>query len=203
MIRRNADGTREASSWEEFARWAKEVFKGDGEGICVLSEASSSPSLADMRARLKKALPKAEWFEYEPSGDVGFSLGDAVLLHDAMFSDRMPSHGVLDLAEAKVIVAIDADLFGGGDPLAIKYARDFAAGRRLHGAGWRDEPALRGRVGPQHHGRLRRPPPRRAAERDCPISRDNWPGARRRRGYAAAEFDSGIDRRLSSSSRRT
>ena len=49
VIRRNADGTREASSWEEFARWAKEVFKGDGEGICVLSEVSSSPSLADMR----------------------------------------------------------------------------------------------------------------------------------------------------------
>ena len=134
VIRRNADGTREASSWEEFARWAKEVFKGDGEGICVLSEVSSSPSLADMRARLKKALPKAEWYEYEPSGDVGFSLGDAVLLHDVMFSDRMPSHGVLDLAQAKIIVAIDADLFGGGDPMAIKYARDFAAGRRLHGA---------------------------------------------------------------------
>ena len=49
VIRRNADGTREASSWEEFARWAKDVFKGDGKGICVLSEASSSPSLADMR----------------------------------------------------------------------------------------------------------------------------------------------------------
>ena len=39
---------------------------------------------------------------------------------------------VLELADAKVIVSLDADLFGGGSPLAIKYARDFAAGRRLH-----------------------------------------------------------------------
>ena len=39
---------------------------------------------------------------------------------------------VLELADAKVIVSLDADLFGGGSPLAVKYARDFAAGRRLH-----------------------------------------------------------------------
>ena len=39
---------------------------------------------------------------------------------------------VLELADAKVIVSLDADLFGDGSPLAIKYARDFAAGRRLH-----------------------------------------------------------------------
>ena len=39
---------------------------------------------------------------------------------------------MLELANAKVIVSLDADLFGGGSPLAIKYARDFAAGRRLH-----------------------------------------------------------------------
>ena len=34
-----------------------------------------------------------------------------------------------------MIVSLDADLFGGGDPMAIKHARDFAAGRRLHKAG--------------------------------------------------------------------
>ena len=70
------------------------------------------------------AMPKAEWFEYEPVTEI----------YDEMQewqSDRFAR--VLDLAQAKVIVAVDADLFGGGDPLAIKYARDFAAGRRLHG----------------------------------------------------------------------
>ncbi len=39
---------------------------------------------------------------------------------------------VVDLKDAKVIVSFDADLFGDGSPLAIKYARDFAAGRKLY-----------------------------------------------------------------------
>ena len=123
VIRRNADGTREASSWEEFARWAKGVFKGDGKGICVLSEASSSPSLADMRARLKKALPKVQWFEYRP--------------RRRQCPDESPGLFATEpwnSIKPKMIVSLDADLFGGGDPLAIKYARDFAAGRRLDGA---------------------------------------------------------------------
>jgi molybdopterin-containing oxidoreductase family iron-sulfur binding subunit len=125
VIRRSADGTRSASSWEEFARWGKDVFKGNGKGICVLSEVSSSPSLADMRKRFRKAPPKAGWFEYEPVTEI-------YDVYEEWQSDRYAR--VLDLTRAKVIVAVDADLFGGSDPLAIKYARDFAAGRRLHGA---------------------------------------------------------------------
>jgi Fe-S-cluster-containing dehydrogenase component len=121
VIRRNANGKREASSWEEFARWAKGVFKGDGKGICVLSEASSSPSLADMRRRFQAALPKAEWFECEP------------FIDDAARGMSRLSRRVLDLSQAKVVLSLDADLFGGGSPLAIKYARDFASGRLLHG----------------------------------------------------------------------
>jgi molybdopterin-containing oxidoreductase family iron-sulfur binding subunit len=138
VIRRNADGTREASSWEEFARWAKGVFKGDGKGICVLSEASNSPSLAHMRERFKKALPKSTWYEYEHMVEAELCLGGTRSLKDGLWTYHGPScHelDILDLTRAKVIVSLDADLFGGGDPMAIKYARDFAAGRRLHGAG--------------------------------------------------------------------
>ena len=40
---------------------------------------------------------------------------------------------VPDIAKARVIVCLDADLFGPGDPLAVKYARDFADHRRLQG----------------------------------------------------------------------
>ena len=69
VIRRQRnDKDRKAlpTGWDDFARWAKGVFKGDGRGICVLSEVSNSPSLAEMRARFKKAFPKAEWFRYTP-----------------------------------------------------------------------------------------------------------------------------------------
>jgi Fe-S-cluster-containing dehydrogenase component len=43
----------------------------------------------------------------------------------------VPGRYVLELENADVIVSLGADLFGGGDPLAIKYARDFASRRRL------------------------------------------------------------------------
>ena len=124
VIRRDKNGRRSEVGWDEFARWAKEHFTGDGSDLYVVSEASNSPSLAAMRERLMKAMPKAAWFEREPlsyDGDcVPPNSGFGCLLW-----------GVLELSRAKVIVALDADLFGGGNPMAIKHARDFAAGRRL------------------------------------------------------------------------
>jgi molybdopterin-containing oxidoreductase family iron-sulfur binding subunit len=110
---RRVDGQRIESSWDEFARWAKESIPRDGSGLCVLSERSDSPSLFDMRARLQKKMPQAQWFGYEP------------FLDENLGYERP----VLDLSRAHVIVALDADLLGGGSPLAIEYARDFAANR--------------------------------------------------------------------------
>jgi Fe-S-cluster-containing dehydrogenase component len=137
------NGERVQSSWEEFARWARENIKGDGEGFCVLSEASCSPSLMDMRARLQKAMPKMQWFEYEPISDdnvreglqIAFSASQGKRITPASDNDptetNVPGRYVLELENADVIVSLGADLFGGGNPLAIKYARDFASRRRL------------------------------------------------------------------------
>jgi molybdopterin-containing oxidoreductase family iron-sulfur binding subunit len=122
VLKRDKDQETEVG-WDEFAKWAKSAFAGGG--VCVLSEASSSPSLAVLKEKFASAPFKGEWFEYEPvSGDnaregARIALGQEVL-------------PVLELAEAKIIVSLDADLFGGGDPLAVKHARDFAAGRRMH-----------------------------------------------------------------------
>jgi MoCo/4Fe-4S cofactor protein with predicted Tat translocation signal len=126
-------GTGEASAWatgkeptwDDFGKWAKEHFKGDGEDICILSEASGSPSLAALRSKFEKQFPKAQWYEYEALSDDNAREGTF-----AAFGQHMLP--VLELAEAKVVVSLDADLFGGGAPLAIKYARDFAHGRRLY-----------------------------------------------------------------------
>ena len=118
------------TGWDDFARWAKGVFQGDGRGICVLSEVSNSPSLADMRARLKQVFPKAEWFRYSP-------VADAPCLSEGVFPEgkgEVLKSCVPDLSKAKVILAINIDLFGGGNPMAVKLARDFAAGRRLYEA---------------------------------------------------------------------
>ena len=97
----------------------------EGAGFCILSEASSSPSLEAMRTKFQAKFPKAEWYEYEAVSDDNVRQGTSA----AFGQNVLP---VLELADAKVIVSLDADLFGGGSPLAVKYARDFAAGRRLH-----------------------------------------------------------------------
>ena len=117
VIHRNPDGTRSQSSWEEFFRWAKGVFTGDGRGIAVLSEPSLSPSLVEMRKRFQKLLPKSVWFDYDP---------------------HVPEEcqtlwgwvSAPDLSRAKVVVSLGSDLFG-SNPLAVKYSREFAAGRQL------------------------------------------------------------------------
>src|SRR5271166_5726735 len=122
---RGKDGKPAEASWDEFAKWAKEHITSDGSDLCVLSEASNSPSLAAMRTKFQEKFPKAQWCEYEAVSDDNVREGTLV----AFGQNVLP---VLELADAKVIVSLDADLFGGGSPLAVKYARDFAAGRRLH-----------------------------------------------------------------------
>ncbi|MEI8376617.1 MAG: TAT-variant-translocated molybdopterin oxidoreductase, partial [Planctomycetota bacterium] len=113
------------ASWDDFRGEFIKQIPADRTGFCVLSEASSSPSLAAMRAKFQAKFPGAEWFEYEPLSDDNVREGALA----AFGQNVLP---VLELAKAKVIVSLDADLFGGGSPLAIKYARDFAVGRRLH-----------------------------------------------------------------------
>ena len=77
----------------------------------MLSEVSTSPTLAAERKQLLADFPKAVWVDYEP---VWHESGD------------LRTH--LDLDKAEVIVALDADLFG-NHPAAVTHARDFAAGR--------------------------------------------------------------------------
>jgi len=116
-----AGGTRDEKTWGDFADAVKGLNK-DGTGMVILAEASRSPSVAAMRRRL----PQAQWFEYEAvSGDNQRAA--------AMTVFGSPLRAVPQLDKASVIVSLDADLFA-GDPLSIKYNRDFAAGRQLRSA---------------------------------------------------------------------
>ena len=94
-----------------------------GDGLYVLSEASSSPSVADMRRRLLDALPQAKWHEYEPVNSENERRGTALA-----FGSPYRVH--LALERANVIVSLGADLLL-AHPASLKLARDFAAGRRV------------------------------------------------------------------------
>ncbi len=114
-IIQKTDRGDEIKSWDQFAAFAQSHFaelrKNGGQNLAVLSEISSSPTLAAQREKFQADFPKAVWLEYEPL---------------AYESGGVREH--LHLDKAEVIVALDADLFG-DHPAAVKLARDFAATR--------------------------------------------------------------------------
>lgn len=126
VIEKTIDGET-VRSWAEFTRFARahfgELRKSGGEGFRVLSEASSSPTLASMRQRLLKEFPEAQWYEYEPISRDNERAGTQLT-----FGKPVRTH--YHLEKAKVIVCLDADLLG-AHPAAVQYARDFARGREV------------------------------------------------------------------------
>jgi MoCo/4Fe-4S cofactor protein with predicted Tat translocation signal len=125
VIVRRVDGHQFTHSWDDFAAFAKPHFadlrKRGGQGLCILSEATSSPSVIDMRARLLKAFPLAKWCEYEPISRINELAG-------AKLAFGKPYRTHMQVDRAKVIVCLDADILM-THPAAIKHARDFADSR--------------------------------------------------------------------------
>jgi molybdopterin-containing oxidoreductase family iron-sulfur binding subunit len=113
-------------TWDEFQVFARSHFTAlrdtGGEGLCVLSESSSSPSLAAQKARLLEVLPRATWYEYEPISRDNEREG-------ARLAFGRPYRTHLHFDKADVIVSLDSD-FLMLHPAAVRYAGDFAARRR-------------------------------------------------------------------------
>ncbi len=126
---RIARGQQIASSFEDVERFSRELFRQlrerRGEGLRVLSEESSSPSLREMRSRLLRALPAARWHEWEP-------LTRDAAREGAALAFGRPYRSWLLLDRADVIVCLDADPLM-TEPGAVRYARDFARARRAEG----------------------------------------------------------------------
>ncbi len=95
--------------------------KNQGEGLRVLSEASSSSTLKNIKTSLLAAFPKAQWIEYEPVGRDNERLGTKLL-----FGSPLRTH--YDLSKADIIVDLDADLLG-VHPAALQYTREYAGNR--------------------------------------------------------------------------
>ncbi|MEI7766574.1 MAG: TAT-variant-translocated molybdopterin oxidoreductase [Phycisphaerae bacterium] len=127
VIKRDKPGRgahADPSGWEQFSKEIPNLMPAQGQGLYILSEASNSPSVIDLRKRLLAKYPQTQWLTYEPVGSQNELEGLFKLY-------GQPLRAVYQLDKAKIIVTLDADLFN-GHPLAVKYSRDFAAGRRLH-----------------------------------------------------------------------
>jgi MoCo/4Fe-4S cofactor protein with predicted Tat translocation signal len=116
----------EASNWTEFKGFVGDYFRKlkrrGGDGFYILSEYSSSPSLAREKAELLAKYPKASWHEYEP-----LSRGTITEGLEKIYGAKL--RPLMNLERAEVIVSFDDDLLG-DHPGSIEHNRDFARGRR-------------------------------------------------------------------------
>jgi molybdopterin-containing oxidoreductase family iron-sulfur binding subunit len=96
-----------------------------GAGLRILSESLSSPSLNDLRQSLLAEFPAALWHAYEPINRDNVYAG-------ARLAFAEPVEPIYHIAQAEVILSLDADFFSIG-PGRIPYAGDFASRRRATG----------------------------------------------------------------------
>ncbi len=128
IVRREGGQTLK-QGWDEFEAFAKghfaELRQRRGKGLAILSEATSSPSVSEIRRRLTEAMPESAWYEYEPISWDNEREGTTW-----PFGRPCRPHYAFD--KAAVIVCLDADPLM-THPAALRYARDFAKGRRGDG----------------------------------------------------------------------
>ncbi len=105
------------STWDVFlgevAAAAAQWTANAGAGLRLLTQHETSPTLLDQIARLLAKYPAAKWHVYEP---LGASACETVCHFD----------------QAEVILSLGADFLALG-PASVRYARDFAKGRRPNG----------------------------------------------------------------------
>jgi MoCo/4Fe-4S cofactor protein with predicted Tat translocation signal len=117
-------------SWTAFSEAVKgpmSVQKGiAGQGVRILTQTVSSPTLAGQIRDYLKANPQAKWHVYEP------------INRDNVYEGAKMAFGEVvetryDLSKADVIVSLDADFLYAGFPGSTRYIRDFAAKRNPDG----------------------------------------------------------------------
>jgi molybdopterin-containing oxidoreductase family iron-sulfur binding subunit len=118
---------RSPGTFEAFDKAAKEQFKklraSRGEGLRVLSERTSSPTLLALRERWLTAFPLSKWVVYEPLATNGRAAGTALAF-------GKPHRVHYRLEEARVVVALDADIVSSSTfPAALSNARAISKGR--------------------------------------------------------------------------
>jgi len=92
-------------------------------GLRILTETVTSPTLAHQIKTLLAALPTAKWHQYDPAGR------DAVR-EGARLAFGQYANTIYHFDKADVVLSLDSDFLACG-PASLRYARDFAAKRRL------------------------------------------------------------------------
>ncbi|MBK9031138.1 MAG: 4Fe-4S dicluster domain-containing protein [Myxococcales bacterium] len=124
-----SQGVQQGSKGATFADWqlvAEGLRKNPNwNGVRILAEASSSPTVAELRRRMQSQFPGAAWYEWEP---VSFD-NERAGLRQAF---GRPMRAMAHLDRAQTIVSLDCDIFT-EHPAAAAYARDFGRSRKPDG----------------------------------------------------------------------
>jgi len=113
--------TVEAFDSALLSAFATAVKKG-GAGFAVLSQASSSPTLARLRGELLKQAPQARWIAYEAADASGPRAGVQLAFGKPLTPMYRPE-------AANVLVALDSDFINSTTPGGLGYCRAVASRR--------------------------------------------------------------------------
>ncbi len=123
---RIAGAKRSAADWASFEGEGRKIFDNSkakgGQGLVFVSEASSSPALADMLRRLMNEYPQAKWYEWEPASRDNARAGAALA-----FGAAHRTH--VQLEKARVVLCLDADVMS-EEPSALRHARAMMSTRK-------------------------------------------------------------------------
>ena len=117
------------SSWNTFVSALNaqlEIQRSkQGEGLRLLTETVTSPTLASQLKQLLARFPKAKWHQYDGAGR-------DVLYEGARLAFGEAVETLYRFDRADIVLSIDSDFLFFG-PASIRYARDFANKRRIDG----------------------------------------------------------------------
>ena len=119
----------EIRSWGDFLGALREIGAAqkmtNGAGIRILTETVTSPTMAEQFRTIQKLFPAAKWHQWEPAGPHSARAA-------AVQAFGQPVNTYYNLANANVVVSLDSDFLASG-PGSLRYARQFAARRRVRG----------------------------------------------------------------------
>jgi molybdopterin-containing oxidoreductase family iron-sulfur binding subunit len=117
----------EGASWDQALGTVRRALidraTNNGAGLALLTETITSPTLATQIRNLLRKFPQAKWVQYEPINRDNVYQGTQLAFN-------RPLNPVYRLRSAKVVLSLDADFFT-DMPGSIRYAREFAEGRRI------------------------------------------------------------------------
>jgi len=116
----------ETSTWSEFVGAVQPILaaaKGNGEGLRILTQTVTSPTLGDQLQRIVKTYPGAKWHQWEPVNRDNVREGARLAFGSYV-------NTVYHFDKASVVVSLGADFLSDG-PGHLRYARDFAGRRKV------------------------------------------------------------------------